>query len=85
MTFKESQDLAIKEAMELNRIAGFHKWKTVSMNDLGHWFADECETMTPNYSQGYCCASCGSDIVLKVQFTETPICDWDKSISSVPQ
>jgi len=87
MSFKASQELAIKEAMELNRIAGVHKWKTVSMDRAGNWFADECECeeMTPDYSMGCFIASNGFDSLLKVKFTETPICDWENSVSSVPQ
>lgn len=82
-----TKEQAIKEAMELNHKEGFHRWKTVSMDHLGNWFADECEceTMTPDYSKGYFCANNGSDIVLNVMFTETPICDWVKSVSSVPR
>jgi hypothetical protein len=87
MSFKASQDLAIKVAMELNHLIGSHQWKTVSMDRAGNWFADECECeeMTPDYDMGCFIAPRGSDIVLKVQFTDTPICDWDKSVSSVPQ
>jgi hypothetical protein len=86
MTFNESQDLAIQEAMLLNVREGSHKWKTVSMDSKGNWFADECECEEMELSGGNGCfiAPHGFDITLKVKFTETPICDWDKSVSSVP-
>ena len=85
MSFKASQELAIKEAMELNRIAGVHKWKTVSMDRAGNWFADECECEEMELRDSCFFAPHGLDITLKVRFTETPICDWVTSVSSVPQ
>ena len=87
MQFKSSVDAAIKEAMELNKAEGFRKWKTVSMNRDGIWFADECESenMVADYSMGCFMSNIGSDIVLDEKYTETPICDWDKSLYSVPE
>ena len=86
MTFKEAKEQAIKEAMELNRIEGSHKWKSVSMNREGDWFADTSEShdLTENLDYGFFMASKGMDIVLNTKFKETPICDWLQSVSSVP-
>ena len=86
MTFKEAKKQAIKEAMELNRVEGSHKWKTISMNIQGDWFADTSESheMTENLDWGFFMGSSGRDILLKVKFTDTPICDWLQSVASVP-
>lgn len=86
MTFKEAKEQAIAEAMELNRNVGFHKWKTVSMNNQGDWFADTTtsDDMTKNFALGFFEASKGVDTVLDVKFMDTPICDWPNSLASVP-
>ena len=86
MTFKEAKNQAINEAMELNRVEGSHKWKTVSMNREGDWFADtsESDDLTENLDYGFFMASKGMDIALNTKFKETPICDWLQSVSSVP-
>ena len=86
MTFAQLKEKAIAEAMELNRKEGSHKWKSVSMNIQGDWFADTSESheMTENLDYGFFMGSCGQDIVLNVKFTDTPICDWLQSVSSVP-
>lgn len=84
MTFNESKELAIKEAIELNRIAGFKKWNCISMNHLGDWFADECHDYEMKKGESIFMAPNGMDITLTVKFTDTPICDWDKSLTKIP-
>jgi hypothetical protein len=86
MTFDEAKELAVKEAMAHNKLVGFHKWKAVSMNDSGDWFADTSESseMVINEDYGFFNADKGLDMVLNVKFTDSPMWAWPNSLTSVP-
>ena len=84
MTFKEAKEQAITEAIELNRTEGFHRWKTVTMDHMGNWFADECEASEMKKRDFIFMAPYGLDKTLNVKFTDIPICDWPNSLASVP-
>ena len=84
MTFEESKQVAINEAIELNRKVGFYRWKTVSMDMQGYWFADECRSLEMEFGLSFYKAPYGKDIVLSVRCNEVSRDKMRQSVSSVP-
>jgi hypothetical protein len=85
VSFKEAQAIAISEARRYNAMGGTQRWKTVSMDKNGNWYADECKPteMTPDYVMGWNKSPYGFDQILNVPKCDTPICDWEKSVAEV--
>ena len=48
--FENARSLAVKEAIRLNDEDGYYRWKTVTMNSDGVWFAHESKYVHTTYS-----------------------------------
>lgn len=86
VTFEEAQAIAISEARRYNAMGGTQKWKTVSMDIHGCWYADECEPHEMKLKESYefFQAPYGFDMYLhNVPKCDTHICDWHKSVVGV--
>lgn len=86
VSLKEAQALAISEARKLNEALGEKRYNTVSMDDHGCWYADECKSseMIINSDYGFCKAPHGNDWYLhEVPKCDTSICNWEKSVAEV--
>lgn len=63
---------------------GTQKWKTVSMDIHGCWYADECEPHELKEGYEFFQAPYGFDTYLHiVPKCDTHICDWRKSVVGV--
>jgi len=82
--FNQSMNRASYEVMLLNKAEGYNRWKSVSMDREGNWYADENHEMTANLDMGCYMASSGLDILLKEKYTDTPINHWLYSCRFVP-
>lgn len=83
--FESAQKIAILEARRYNDMACSKRWKIVSMNSDGKWYADECQAdKLMMHPCGFFMNPDGFDLLLD----DVPKCEnanilWEKSITEV--